>query len=475
MTVWSTKFINDLPDSSFLYARKRLFPYKNSDGEIDGALVESALTDIASSNLSAPVKANLMTRAKAIAKRTAEAELWSYIRLQEAAFKTEGGLRFSARAYAYVPDREKPSTWKIRLEETPGKVTVRQLGRAAAAFSAGGFRGRRVQIPANKVAAVKAKIRAAYRKLGVGADKMPRSIRESAISIDRLSEPYARNSELPKSVRNSLPARAQTIWRNAYNAAEKKGWPEKRRAQYAWGAVKKAFKKATPKWVLKETDMGTKLYRRLSEAIWGIKIDRLKADVGRRKEALMATSAKREEAPAPEAMQESYVLPAEALSEVASWQQGDERILRNCTFIKAGLNKPKTRRWKPEVLEAHLDAFDGSLCYIDHPAPGEPRSLRALAGHTRNPRYDKATESVVGDIVLLDNNEAADYVVSVFGNETIRNSGAAGLSVLWEGGHYDFDVEDYHGRTIQVPTKLSGKCQVDFVANPTAFGAVGEV
>jgi len=370
MTVWSTKFINDLPDSSFLYARKRLFPYKNSDGEVDGALVESALTDIASSNLSAPVKANLMTRAKAIAKRTAEAELWSYI---------------------------------------------------------------------------------------------------------RLSEPYSRNSELPGGVRNSLPAGAQTIYRKAFNSALKEYGNEDTARKVAWAAVKRKYKKAEPKWVLKETDMGTKRYRRLSEAIWGIKIDRLKADVGRRKEALLATSAKREEAPAPEAMQESYMLPTEALSEVASWQQGDERILRNCTFIKAGLNKPKTRRWKPEVLEAHLDAFDGSLCYIDHPAPGEPRSLRALAGHTRNPRYDKATESVVGDIVLLDNNEAADYVVSVFGNETIRNSGAAGLSVLWEGGHYDFDVEDYHGRTIQVPTKLSGKCQVDFVANPTAFGAVGEV
>lgn len=95
----------------------------------------------------------------------------------ETMMKTEAGVKFSASAYAYCPDPQKPSTWKIRLEETPGKVTKAQLGRAAAAMSAGGFRGNTAIIPADKVGAVKSKIRAEYRKLGVAKPDMPEAVR----------------------------------------------------------------------------------------------------------------------------------------------------------------------------------------------------------------------------------------------------------------------------------------------------------
>ena len=94
--------------------------------------------------------------------------------------KTEGGSEYNASAFAYVPDPGIPSTWKLRLEESPGHVTIAQLGRAAAAFSAGGFRGNRVEIPSADVAKAKARIRAAYRKMEVAMEDMPMSIREAA-------------------------------------------------------------------------------------------------------------------------------------------------------------------------------------------------------------------------------------------------------------------------------------------------------
>lgn len=95
--------------------------------------------------------------------------------------KTEGGVAYPAADFAYTPDRETPSTWKLRLAEgRPGNITVAQLGRAAAAFSSGGFRGNRVQIPAADVARVKARIRREYRKLNVPADQIPDSIKEAA-------------------------------------------------------------------------------------------------------------------------------------------------------------------------------------------------------------------------------------------------------------------------------------------------------
>jgi hypothetical protein len=91
--------------------------------------------------------------------------------------KTEGGVKFPKSDFAFTPS-DQPSTWKLRLAESPGNVTRSQLGAAAAAFSPGGFRGQKVQIPVGDVAAVKAKIRAAYRKIGVADEDIPPSVRK---------------------------------------------------------------------------------------------------------------------------------------------------------------------------------------------------------------------------------------------------------------------------------------------------------
>ncbi|HOM16497.1 MAG TPA: hypothetical protein PLQ00_04170 [Thermoguttaceae bacterium] len=68
--------------------------------------------------------------------------------------KRENGVDFPAEAYAYTPDPEKPSTWKLRLWEDPEKKeTPRQVGMAIAALGPGGFRGNRVERPAQDKAA----------------------------------------------------------------------------------------------------------------------------------------------------------------------------------------------------------------------------------------------------------------------------------------------------------------------------------
>ena len=81
------------------------------------------------------------------------------------ATKTDSGEEYPAKAYAYVPDPEKPSTWKLRLWQTPEmKVTRRQVGLAVAALGKG-YRGQRVRIPAADLPAVKANVLRAW--LGV--------------------------------------------------------------------------------------------------------------------------------------------------------------------------------------------------------------------------------------------------------------------------------------------------------------------
>ena len=90
--------------------------------------------------------------------------------------KTEGGEKFTAAAYLYTPDPKKPSTWKLRIEETPGKITVAQLGRAAAALGKG-FRGNKADVSEADAAKCKAKLRAAYKAAGIKPKDYPEVIK----------------------------------------------------------------------------------------------------------------------------------------------------------------------------------------------------------------------------------------------------------------------------------------------------------
>lgn len=73
--------------------------------------------------------------------------------------------------------------------------------------------------------------------------------------------PYARNADLPKSVRGSLPHDAQTIYRKSYNSAwEQYASAKKRRGsatreetahRVAWAAVKDSYEKIGDRWVQK--------------------------------------------------------------------------------------------------------------------------------------------------------------------------------------------------------------------------------
>jgi len=100
-------------------------------------------------------------RAKAV-KRVADS-------LKKAApTKTENGEDHPASDYAYVPDPKTPSTWKLLLD------TPAHIGGAVAALGPGGYRGQKVQIPAGDLAAVKAKVKAAWLKAHPDqADSLP--------------------------------------------------------------------------------------------------------------------------------------------------------------------------------------------------------------------------------------------------------------------------------------------------------------
>jgi len=141
-----------------------------SDIEDKGAAVQSLTAEFVQELEDVPSSKSLWARFKELVK---------------APTKTEDGVSYPASDYAYVPDPQKPSTWKLRLAEgKPGKITVRQLGRAASALSPGGFRGNQVQLPPDKVASVKKRIRSEYAKLGVSEEDIPASVKKS-FSIEK--------------------------------------------------------------------------------------------------------------------------------------------------------------------------------------------------------------------------------------------------------------------------------------------------
>jgi hypothetical protein len=95
--------------------------------------------------------------------------------------QTENGIQYPATAYLYVPDPQSPSTWKLRYKNfTDGKLKLDpdQLGKAVAAFSSGGFRGNKVELPTADKEKVLAKIKNIYTKtLKVKEADMPETLR----------------------------------------------------------------------------------------------------------------------------------------------------------------------------------------------------------------------------------------------------------------------------------------------------------
>jgi hypothetical protein len=110
----------------------------------------------------AKAKAKAETPAKVEAKTKTAEPAASKASTKET--KSEGSGHHPASDYAYVPDPEKSSGWKLKLTSKPGgKPDAKTVGAAVAALGKG-FRGHVVQIPAEDRPKVIAKVRAAWLK-----------------------------------------------------------------------------------------------------------------------------------------------------------------------------------------------------------------------------------------------------------------------------------------------------------------------
>lgn len=95
--------------------------------------------------------------------------------------------------YAYTPGSES-SEWKLPVCDSSGKLSAAQIGAAAASLG-GGFRGQKVDLPSSSVSGVKAKVRAAWKKVHSDAseDDMPEGIKATEVE-DFLYDEYSASS-----------------------------------------------------------------------------------------------------------------------------------------------------------------------------------------------------------------------------------------------------------------------------------------
>jgi hypothetical protein len=116
--------------------------------------------------------------------------------LNKQATKREDGEDFPPEAFAYTPDREMPSTWKLRLwDSLEERETAAQVGRALAALGPGGFRGNRVQIPAEDLPSVRRKVLAAWRKVNEPDAEIPEVLKQTFTPPEGVQEAAQRALE----------------------------------------------------------------------------------------------------------------------------------------------------------------------------------------------------------------------------------------------------------------------------------------
>ena len=142
----------------------------------------------------------------------------AYGEVSKAEMKTEDGLEYPPEAFAYVGDPEVVSTWKLRLWETPElKETRRQIGMAVAALGSTGFRGQRVQIPADDRAAVKRRVLNAWLKVWPDKERsdapnvLLSTTRTTATAIDRRQTMMERLGASEKAAAGSDPRQFPSV------------------------------------------------------------------------------------------------------------------------------------------------------------------------------------------------------------------------------------------------------------------------
>lgn len=348
-----------------------------------------------------------------------------------AMMKRDGGQEYPASAYLVVPDADKPSTWKLRVwESSDKKVTVPQLGRAAAALGPG-FRGRKVQLSDADRESALTKLRGLYKKAGVKADAFPPVLKESCAAFAARALATTDLSSLTESTRELLEAWISADFFTAMRegvlsfegllAAVERGLHDKHKREHMATTpptcgeptydCRMRAKATFPGAVVYE--MQGKLYQcsymiEGTDALLGTDDVEVAAEfdpVGG-----MRTSQEGREGGVD--LVEGWTGPA--LSE-ARIDRGTGIIHDTVVINAVSANGAHGRRvYTDKALQQAAPMIEGILAFANHVRDKadafKPRDIREAIGRHRNVRYDSARQRIMSDLHLAEHQK--DWVLS---------------------------------------------------------------
>lgn len=339
------------------------------------------------------------------------------------ATKHENGHDFPSSAYLVAAGD--PSTWKLRIWETPEtKTTKAQLGRAAAALGAG-FRGRKVQLTAEQRRTALRKLRSHYRTMG---GEMPPVLTEALhgeairhakeiLPLDKLRELQEGPDEtaIPAVLANLIEAYYSTsylvaIYDGALShesilAAVSAGLDKKHKEEHADSTVPNHTYECSMRTVA--TFAGTCVYEMMGKMYQvSFSLTGTTATIGNDDVEVTA-----EFSPVEGGMHESRdlwetwagVAPGQALAE-AKIDRSDG-ILRGVVFM----NKTSSnglggggREYTDTAMQRMAALSEGLPAYANHVKNKDdafkPRDVRDLIGVHRNVRFDEAKHRITSDL-----------------------------------------------------------------------------
>jgi starvation-inducible DNA-binding protein len=359
-----------------------------------------------------------------------------------AVMKTDRGMRFPAEAYAYVPDSSMPSTWKVRMWETPGKgVTVASAARAAMALSASGFRGNQVQLPEGEMSGVRRKVASAWRSVHPEGADMPAHLKEA---VEELGE--AVGATLSPSMRK----RHATIVRTLPNGQKvyKFPIPDKAHARAALAYVHRSDLTASER-----AKVINKAYKVLGTPV---------PDQMKESDALTDLTSNVSETEFSEAMSPGTNVKLDK----------NEMVV---TIIQPGANRSGSRFYPRDAIAEAINQgmFDGRKMFVNHASTSEmrdrpERSLTDWVSTIKETWVDPQTGAAHARIKIVQN-WFGDFLKQLQENDALED---VGLSIFAQGKVQRKKVD---GRLTDVVERFTRALSVDWVTEPGAGGRVNAI
>src|SRR4029079_3225266 len=353
--------------------------------------------------------------------------------------KTECGQQFSSGAYLVVPNPDEPSTWNLRVEETPGKVTTAQLGRAAAALGPG-FRGNKVSLsPAERASALR-KLRGLYKSQGSSGDDLPAVLQQAVSQVagrrlrTNVAKLMAQMEAAPATLKAEITEDLECLQESLYLY----GLPAIQGGTLSFETVIAAVQDACDEIEDGEDDdshpevapsrhqviatfPGTAIYACQEGSLYQVSYHIEGTEAVIEGEPVEVTA---EFSPTEQPVQEAAALAeAQALVEsrpAGPWGTGhinrETNTIEGTTLITSassnGVNRK--RKYSENALKQIASMAEGIPAYANHVSPElafKPRDVKDLIGRHVNVRYDAPTGSVKSDLQLLEHH--APWVFSL--------------------------------------------------------------